>query len=79
MGMGSTAIAEKTGLTYFTIHSWKKQDGDFRAIAIATPVNTLAVDAVATVTVTTGKGLKIAGLTFEQAPVAIERLRLVFT
>jgi hypothetical protein len=49
--------------------------GNFRAIAIARPVNAVARDEIATVTVTNSKGLKIEGLTFEQALIAVERLR----
>jgi hypothetical protein len=78
LGMGSTAIAKATGLTYFTIHAWKKRKPDFKALAIKSPATvTVPVGAkpAATVTVTTAKGLKFEGITFEQALIVAKELR----
>ena len=77
LGMGSTAIANATGITYFTIHNWKKRSPEFRALAIAKPADvTVPIKSqVATVTVTTAKGLRFEGISFEQALLLAERLR----
>jgi len=82
LGMGSTAIANATGHTYFTIHNWKKRNPEFRALAIAKPAAAALPATVpnknqstATVTVTTAKGLRFEGISFEQAMVLAERLR----
>ncbi len=78
LGMGSTAIAQATGLTYFTIHGWKKRRPEFRAVAIAksaTVTVPMPTKNIATVTVTTAKGLKFEGITFEQALVVAKEMR----
>lgn len=76
-GMSAKAVADATGLAYFTVLNWKKRSGEFKAVAVARPA-TVAVPTrnhlAATVTVTNGK-LKIEGLTFEQALVAMQRFR----
>jgi hypothetical protein len=74
LGMKASAIAEATGLTYFTVHGWKKRAPAFSAVAI-TKAATVTVPILpagpalppATVTVTTKSGLKIEGLSFAQA------------
>lgn len=82
LGMKASAIAEATGLTYFTIHGWKKRAPAFRAVAIAKEVATVTMPvapalpalSTATVTVTTKSGLRIEGLSFEQAAQLAGRL-----
>ena len=78
MGMRTTAIADATGLTYFTIHGWKKSGAGFHALAVAKPATVtvpIKTQPTATVTVTTGNGLRIEGISFEQALVLAEKLR----
>lgn len=80
-GMKSSAIAEATGLKYFTVHGWKKRAPGFRAVAIAKAATVtvpiapaLPEQTPATVTVTTKSGLKIEGLSFAQAAELAGRL-----
>ncbi len=77
LGMGSTAIANATGLTYYTIHNWKKRNSEFLALSIAKPATVTVKESepIATVTVTTANGLKIEGISFEQAVIIAEKLR----
>lgn len=63
-GMKASEIAEATGLTYFTVHGWKKRAPAFRLVPISKEI----------ATVTTKSGLKIAGLSFTQAAELAERL-----
>ena len=62
--MKASEIAEATGLTYFTVHGWKKRAPAFRLVPISKEI----------ATVTTKSGLKIAGLSFTQAAELAERL-----
>ena len=80
LGLSAKAVADKTGIAYYTVLNWKKRDPEFKRIKILPLIQSATVTVpeskkVATVTVTTPKGLLIEGLTFDQLLIALERLR----
>ena len=77
-GISAKKIAELTGLPYSTVFMWGRRRGKFRELkALSAPgSDALTVrSANFTMIVVSAKGLRIEGLTFEQAMIAIERLR----
>ena len=64
-GMTSKAVAEATGIAYFTVHNWKRRAGTFRALQLAGPKevpSAAKTPPILIVTITLPSGLKIEGL-----------------
>ena len=76
LGMSSMAISKKTSIPYHTVLKWKSTRGEFRELSTVTvPTSGESLHHhVGMVTVTTSKGLRVEGLTIDQAIVLIERL-----
>lgn len=70
LGMSAKAVADATGIAYYTVLNWKRRDPEFKRLKMLPSMSQSA-----TVTVTTPKGLTIKGLSFDQLLIALERLR----
>lgn len=86
MGLKMKAIAEKTGIPYHTIISWRQEqmrEGIFHAVAISetsskvatVTVPTVACDPVGTVTVATPDGYRIEATNYQSVVHLIQSLR----
>jgi uncharacterized protein (UPF0248 family) len=75
LGMSSMAISKQTEIPYHTVLKWNHSGGEFKevnTVAVPTLVKYSTTD-ITTVTVTTPKGFRIAGLSFEQVLRVFER------